>query len=135
MNTKYLNLEKKEIVETLYLYIDIDEILKGSLHDVANNILAIENRLKNECEMVVRNPDKYIRFNIDIHNGYYDSNSPELKLYGVRMETDEEFEKRINEAKKAKIAKENSEKKRKENEEKNELNTYLRLKKKFSDKK
>lgn len=126
---------KKEIHDELYLYTEIDTVICGSLQQTAENILSLEKRLKTEHQLVVQNPGKYIRFNIRIGTPGYDyDESPEIKLYGVRMETDEEFEKRIEKNKKSIANKKWIDKKRKENNKKRELATFLRLKNKFENK-
>lgn len=126
---------KKEIEEQLHLYTEMDTVICGSLQEAASNILALEERLKKEHQMVIDNPKKYIRFNIRIETPGYDyDESPEIKLYGVRLETDEEFKKRIERNNKAVEAQKASVKKRKENNKKRELATFLRLQQKFGKK-
>ena len=127
---------KKEIEEQLHLYTEMDSVICGSLHQAAENILALEKRLKTENGLVIKYPEKYIRFNIRIGTPGYDyDESAEIKLYGVRLETDEEFEKRIEKNKKAVAAQKIAVKKRKENNKKRELATFLRLQNKFKNKK
>lgn len=123
---------KKEIEDDLYLYADIDTVLRGSLKDVANNILALEDRLKKEHAMVMQNPQQYICFNIKVEKEY---GSIEIKLSGIRMETDIEFEKRIERNKKAVEAQKASTKKRLENNKKRELAILICLQKKYANKK
>jgi hypothetical protein len=124
---------RKEIIDDLYLYTELDIVINGSLQEVAENILALEKRLRAEHQMVVQNPDKYIRFGIRISSSGCDD-SPEINLYGVRMETDTEFEKRIAQSERAAIAQRASAKKRIENKKKKELATFLRLRKKYDKK-
>ena len=124
---------KKEIIDELYLYTELDTVINGSLQEVADNILALEKRLKAEHAMVVENPDKYIRFNIQIETEY--EGYAEIKLYGVRMETDEEFKGRIERNKKAAEAQKASAKKRIRTNKKRDLATFLRLQKKYGTKK
>lgn len=121
---------KKEIVDELYMYCDMD-ILNGSLQNVAKNILDLENRLRTEHRMVINNPDMYHTFKIRVENedGY-----PEIKLSGVRFETDKEFEARLEKNKKDKLSIKALRKKQKEKKEKEEHKTYLRLKEKFEKK-
>ncbi len=134
---KITNLNSKlEIEDKLYLYVDIEKTLCGSLKDVANNILALEGRLKKEHQLVVQNPNLYIRFNISIDKEYNYSDSCDIaiNLSGIRLETDIEFEKRIDKHKKSVIAGKLSAKKKAESNEKRELANFLRLKEKFENK-
>lgn len=117
-------MEKIKISEKLYCHIDIDSLLSGTLHDVANNILNIEQKLKTENPIVSKNPDKYIQFIIEPNFTYYDS---ELEVSGIRMETDEEYNKRIEKAAKQKIARQVAA----QNKAKAEMELYLKLKKKY----
>lgn len=120
---------KKEIREYLSLYVELSSVIKGSLQDVANNILNIETRLRTEHGFIRENPNYYIRFEIEIETYYEDT--PEIKLFGIRLESDAEFNQRIDRNKKARIAEQKRVDKQKEEKEKKELQTYLRLKTKF----
>ncbi len=126
MKTPNLN-TKLEIEENLGIYVDAETALCGSLQDVANNILALEDRLRKE------NPNLYIKFKINVQTTscYGDPDYIEIKLSGVRLETDYEFEKRIDKHNKSVEAGKLSAKKKAESDEKKELATFLRLKKKF----
>ncbi len=120
---------RKEIIEKVYLYTELDTVISGSLQEVANNILALEQELKTKNQYIIDNPDRYFKFNIEIQRDY--EGSDEIRLYGVRMETDEEFQKRIEKSKKSIEAQKLAAKKRIENTKKKELQTFLRLKKKY----
>lgn len=123
--------EKKEITERLSLYIELDSIFRGSLEEVSKNILNLENRLKLEHAEVRNNPDKYFRFDLKLDQTFEDV---ELEIFGVRLETDEEFQKRLEKSKKMAKSMKEFRKKLKDKKEKQELNTYLKLKKKFESK-
>lgn len=121
---------KKEILDELGLYTQLDTIINGSLKEAAENILALEKRLYTENDMVIQNPDKYIRFNIKVENDY--DEYAKIRLFGVRMETDKEFKKRIEENRKKVEAQKASAKKRIENNDEKELATFIRLQKKYA---
>lgn len=122
---------KKEIEDQLPLYTDIDTILEGSLQQVAKNILALEEKLKKEHQMVIQNPDVYIRFNMRIHDGDFEGDSTEIRLSGVRLETDGEYKTRIEKNKRALRAQRESVKKRLINQKKEELAMLAKLQKKY----
>ena len=121
---------KKEILDELGLYTQLDTIINGSLKEAAENILALEKRLYTENDMVIQNPDKYIRFNIKVENDY--DEYAKIRLFGVRMETDKEFKKRIEENRKKVEAQKASAKKRIDNNDEKELATFIRLQKKYA---
>lgn len=130
------NYKKKEIKTELSLYTDAEEILTASLKDVANNILNLETRLRTEHQEVIDLPDKYIRFEMEIGQGYAeDGHEPKITLYGIRLETDKEYQTRITRHENAIKAAKQSAKKRNKIKKQKELETYLRLQKKFANKK
>lgn len=125
---------KREIVEELYLYIDYESLLCGSLQDVSKNILNIENRLREEHAMVRQEPKKYFKFNIKVEKEwerYSEDCSIGVKTFGVRLESDEELAKRIKKNLDSAKAQKASIKIQNEKKEKEEMETYLRLQKKF----
>ena len=126
---KTTKLTKKEITEELYLYVDTKEILSGTFASVANKILALEERLKKENQTIVRNPDLFIRYEISLQERY--NESAEIVIYGIKMETDEAFDKRVSASERAKVAQKASAKKQRQARAKKELQTYLALQKKF----
>ncbi len=136
MKTTNLN-TKLEIEENLGMYVDADTTLCGSLQDVSNNILALEDRLRKEHAMVTQNPNLYIKFKINVQTTscYGDPDYIDIKLSGIRLETDAEFEKRIDKHNKAVIAGKLSAEKKAESNEKRELANFLRLKNKFENNK
>ncbi len=119
---------KKEIDIELYHDFDIEIMLSGSVHDVANNIIDIERRIQTDHADVAQNPDKYIRFYIKFEQDY---ETCYLKVFGVRMETDQELKNRIARGIKNKKIKEIELQKQDEKD----LAEYLRLKNKFKDRK
>jgi len=124
--------EKKEIEEDIFFSKSTD-IFSGSLQDVANNILSIENELKTQHQEIINDPNKYLYFKMRLdYTTYYDV--AEIQLSGVRMETDAEYDKRIEHIRKSKEGKIAGAKKRKENKEKEELKTLKRLQEKYKDK-
>jgi len=124
-----MNTNKKEIREELYINIDIDNLLDGSLQKVSQNILNIEERLKTEHRWLIDNPSKYIRFELEGESHYDESFG--IKVYGVRMETDEEYDKRIEKVKKASEASKLAAKKKMENLKEKELKELKRLQEKY----
>jgi len=133
MKTKTTKELKKEITEDLYIYTELDTILTGSLDTVAANILALKDRLKAENGLVKVDPDRYLRFEMSIVTAF--ESMPEIKLRGIRMETDEEFLKRITLDEKARQAQKISSKKRKEIQEKKDLAMLSKLMLKYGKKK
>jgi len=128
-------LPKKIIFEeTLYLYTDIHTVFGCSLQEAAKNILALEDRLKAEHKKVIDNPNLYEKFHIDISTS---DNYPEIRLSGIREETDEAYKVRVEKYEKAEAAKAEGVKKRKDTRAKNlkarELAELDRLTKKYKD--
>ena len=108
---------KLQTRENLGLYIDSD-IFNGPLEDVAARITGLTDRLLKENANYAFNPKAYARVEMDVSidgGNHYDSGaSIEVTLYGVRIETDEAFEARMEIA-----------------AEEREYQTFLRLQKKF----
>ena len=120
---------KKEIRDSLYFYVDTNRILSGSLTDVANNILALEQQL---LEIKAVASANYIRFEMETDVEYdYGNASLQVQFYGIKMETDADFLKRIERSEKMAEAQKLSAIKRKEANEKRNLTTYLKLKAKY----
>ena len=108
---------QKMLEDDLYFTIGL-HILNGSLQDVAKNILSFENELKATHQGIIDEPNKYLYFKMRLDfDRYYDS--PEIQLSGVRMETDAEYDKRIEHIRKSKEGKIAGAKKRKEKKKKN----------------
>lgn len=122
--------QKIEKREELYLYIPID-VFEGNLEDVCKKVLNLKERLKQEHQVVKDNPNKYFKYEL-FFTSYYDEGM-EAKIRGVRLETDEEFNNRIERNKKQQQAGKMAAKKRKENQEKRELTLLETLKKKYED--
>lgn len=114
------------------MYIELETILNGSLEEVAENILALEKRWKTENISIVKNLDRYIRFDIQLDWSDCQDSFPEIYLYGVRMETNEEFKRRIEDDKLVAQAQKLAAKKRIETTKKRELATLIRLRKKYA---
>jgi hypothetical protein len=125
-------MKKIEYRDDLYLYLDVDTIFNCSLEEAAKNILSLEQKLRSEHQLIVQQPNKYEKFGIRIAT---DDGYPEIKLFGVRTESDEAFKIRMDKAEKLKISREEAAKKRKntieQNKEAKELAEYERLSKKF----
>lgn len=66
-------------------------------------------------------------------DNYYED-EPEIKIYGVRLETDEEFNNRLERSRKARLSQKKSVEKRKLNKQDKELQQYKKLKEKFEGK-
>lgn len=84
-------MEKKEI--KCQFYLDLDNLLEGELNEVCQKIQDIPNRLKKENLYVKEDPNVWIRFELGREYYGYEEGF-ELVVYGIRLETDEEFEKR-----------------------------------------
>lgn len=119
---------KKEIREQLYIYTELRSVLKGTLQQVSANVLNLETRLKEEHALVKKNPDSYLRFEMEVRCNEFDS---EIILCGIRLETDKEFDDRC----KRETVEDNKRKKEAQRmqdlKEERELKIYLKLKEKF----
>lgn len=123
---------KIEIKEKLYMYVDVYDLLSGTIQQAAQNVLDLEKRLREEHALVKNEPDRFIRFEIEL---YIDHDSgAELSIEGVRIETDHEFATRQartrNATKASKIAAEN----RKKNQEEKEFELFKKLSRKYKGK-
>lgn len=135
MKENEIETTRKEIKEQLSLYIDVDSLISGTLAQVAANVLAIETRLREEHRMIKLNPEMYLRFEIAFGMTYsYGDSSPELEIYGIRMENDKEFTARLLRNKNARAASKLAVKKAKETAEKKDLANWIRLQAKFGNK-
>lgn len=126
-------IEKKEIIQQLSLYVDPSELLKGSLKQAAENILNLEKRLRVEHALIKNNPDMFFEFRIRLEQPAFEE-SAEIVLIGARLETDDEFNKRIEKSVKLSKAAKESAKKRKNDQDKKDFETYKKLKAKFGEK-
>lgn len=129
LTAKQQEKQRKEIEENISLYTDIESLFSGSIQDVAKNVLALEERIKTENAHIKNSQGQYFKFKMKV-NTYMDS-YPELEFKAVRMETDKEYEDRLERNRKASIAKKLLDKKKKEELEAKELAEFERLQKKF----
>lgn len=126
-NPKSLQRKEKKIQLTFPSYnYHPATLLTGSFEKIITSL----QELKDITE--AKNPGKYIRFELDYVQQFDDV---DLNLYGVRLEDDEEFSKRL-----AKIAENrkgaiSAAKVKKTKREAEDLKIYKRLKKKFENKK
>lgn len=107
MKKKINKKERKEIFEVLSsVHFTAEELLKGSLEEAADNILAIEKRLRTEDNYVINHPDRYIRFDISLDSNYYDEYKyyTDVTIQGVRLEDDKEYNMRMEDIRKREIA-------------------------------
>lgn len=138
---------KKEIRERLPIYIDLYNF-EGDTKKVIEYIESIPIKVKDWIEMSNTNlsnvsypilekekvqeyQDKLLscfRYEINISKSYEDI---ELEVYGIRLETDEEFQDRINKVKGASNNARKAALTKKKNQELKDKEEYLRLKKKF----
>ena len=145
---KYIKMMRNEVKVSLFLlnaeFVPSEDpavdscksIFDGSIEEVANNILNLKNRLLRESVVVKSNPpNTFIRFELEVDgsDGY-----PQVSLYGVRMESDLEYNERVKREMYALTAAKNAAKKRaeraaerKKEKEEEEYEIFLRLKKKF----
>jgi len=132
LTAKQQEKQRKEISEEIYMYVDVDSTLDGTLQEVAARILALEERIKTEVVQYKPNPESYFKFKIraSVNRDDY----PEFNFSIVRMETDKEYEDRLERNKKASLAKRLSDKKKKEEAEKKELAEFARLQEKYGKK-
>jgi len=95
--------EKKEITAYLCNIMELDQLIKGNFQDVHNKLVEIENKLKTDYPNL-------IRFELGIeHSDIYD----ELIIKCIRLETDNEFQKRIEKSENQKKAQKNQPRKEK----------------------
>lgn len=129
-------IKKLEFRESLGLYISSD-IFEGPLETVAANVLNLEERLRKEHALVAQEPERFARFELSVSTDDYGGGSPsiEVNIYGIRIETDAQFEERMEKNKKISIAAKAAAKKRKKADEEKEYQTFLKLEKKFKNKK
>lgn len=120
---------KKEIKEELYMYVDTEKILCGKISEVAKKLLALEDKIK-ESWKAEESSIKYDHFVMRFSRDY--DGDLKIKFDGVRLETDEECNKRMLKNEQAMKSRRESVKKRKENNKKRELATFLRLQKKYA---
>jgi hypothetical protein len=119
---------RKEIEENVYIYADVSSALEGTLQEVAARILAFEERIKQEWAPYKNAPENtYIKFRMGIESGEY----PEFFFKAVRMETDKEYNDRLERNKKASKAAKEAAKKREENLKEKELAELKRLQDKY----
>lgn len=131
-----MNDKKKEIKEYLNFHMTLDEVIYGSLQETANRILSIKKKLKHEKPYI--DFDKYHKFEINTgYDDFYDT--PDICIMGIRYETDEEFQKRVEKQikirgynKKSREKKKKELEKQKEQKENEEFKLYLKLHKKYA---
>lgn len=125
-------IEKLKIKEKInYHTISIYDI-EGRLDDVIDYFLNLEENIKKTNHQMLKNSEKnnnyftkfedFIDFKIEVDR--YDE---EIDIYGIRLETDEEYNNRIN----AKKIQNEKNRKQKLEAEKSEKELYLKLKKKY----
>lgn len=122
-------MKKLEIKERLHLYLD-RHTFQGSLEQVIKNLEDIPNRLMQENPIVMKDPKRFIRFELNNDYDYHDE-TLEVSLYGVRLETDEELEKRADRAKRAKESANKAAVTRSKSKDKRERDLYEKLKEKY----
>lgn len=129
---------KIEITDIPYVNIE-NYILTGSLEEVAKNILNLKNKLKEaydyraskkEYANSILTPFKDYKY-IELDYKYNWDDNFELKLRCYRDETDEEYNKRIELAKKRSEAAKLAAKTKKEAQKKRELSLLKTLKEKY----
>ena len=120
---------KKEFKDVLYLYIDADFLFEGSLQDVAQKVLDIEKRLRSEHNHVILNPNLYTRF--EIHTERDRDGYSEVIIEGIRLETDDEFKKRLEKSARASATQKRIAAEKKIKKEEDELKLYEELKLKY----
>ncbi len=107
----------REEIKFKNFYLDL-EFFEGEIKDIIKRLENIEDKIEN--------PDIYESFSIEIMNGRYGCGN-DVFLYGSRIETDEELQKRIN---RMREIKENQEKQQIEQENR-QKELYLKLKEKY----
>ncbi len=124
-----MSIVKKEISEGLHFPGGLSsDFFAGDIYDVARRITGIPDALKKGNDYVKRNPELFIRYEIQVEFHYdYD----EYLLFGIRMETDAELEKRKARLEKAKEAGKKSAEARKAKKEEKEKKLLAELKQKY----
>lgn len=123
---------KLEIKEKLSLYTDIYSILSGTIQQAAQNVLDLEKRLREENAVVKNDPDRFVRFEIDIYIDRDDG--AEISFKGIRIESDQEFSARQARIKNAAKAGKISAANRKKSKEEKEFELFKQLSKKYKGK-
>ena len=109
---------KKIEVQKKYKDISLDS-LEGSIESAIEYLQSIRESIPSDMEICL---------SVETKTGYYgDSDYQYFEIYTSRLETDEEYEKRMAENKNAEVKK----RKKKEAAEKAEYNRYLELKGKY----
>lgn len=120
-------LERLELRDRLYLHIDIESILEGTIEEVSNKILNIRNRIS---EQYSDRYEKYKDFQLEYVRGW-DFESPEIEVYGIYDESDESFENRKKRQKTAQLAASKAAITKKLKQEEEEKALYEKLKQKY----
>jgi len=99
-------IEKLKITESIHYYKISIYDLEGRLDDVIEFFLNLKENIKKQNHEILKNSEKtnnhdhftkfedFIDFKIEV-NRYYDE--LDVDIYGIRLEKDEEYNKRINE--------------------------------------
>lgn len=132
-------IEKLKLTEKINYYAISIYDIEGRLDDVVDYFLNLKENIKKTNHQILKNseetnnnygyinPTKYedfIDFKIEVDK-YYDDIY--INIYGIRLETDEEYNNRIN----YKKIKDEENKRKKLEMEKSEKELYLKLKKKY----
>ena len=114
-----------------YVYIDIYDIFKGPLTEVAQKILDLKNKLREQYNLF---PNDFNELTIEL-NFDWDHDDIYFYLSTYRMETDEEYNIRIKKEEELKIKRKEAAKKanisKKKKQEENEKKLYEKLKNKY----
>jgi hypothetical protein len=93
------------------------------------------NSLIELLECIEKNHPEYSSFKVDWDPGRSKNEDGEFYMHGIRLETDEEFERRKEDEKRTKEGAVLIAAKRKQRKEEKDVKEYARLKKKFGDNK
>ena len=124
--------EEKNEVKKEYYYYNLDRYsFEGDVNKIIKFLKDLPETIKVSNLNFKQDSEKYtfIRYELDTENDY--DGSLEFKFYAIRLETDEEFNKRLESNKKAQIAAKKAATTRAKNKETEEKILYERLKKKF----
>lgn len=129
-------IEKLKITESINYYKISIYDLEGRLDDVIDYFLNLKENIKKMNHQILKNSEKtsnydhftkfedFLDFKIEVTRFYDDV---DVDIYGIRLETDEEYNNRIN----AKKIQNEKNRKQKLEAEKSEKELYLKLKEKY----
>ncbi len=129
MKEKKIKNPKREVRVELYMYTEIDNVIRGTFEQAAANLVALEKKLWAGNALLIENPKMWLRTEVLVAGGYDDS--PSLEFYAIRLETNEEYAQRIKKEKEHQMKVKALKESHKNISEERERKEWERLRKKF----